>query len=306
MRRIFWPLLTFVFLLSNTSHSQLPGMETIFIPEEQLLNAPPSLGPSNMTEEEFRAILGHIQSIYAPVVSGHGGNLQISGEWKNEKLNAGAAQQGKAWRVMITGGLARRSELTPDGFALIVCHELGHHLAGFPIASRGPLDGAWAANEGQADYFATQVCTRRIWKDDFAQNEKFREQATPQNMQLCERAWLRYNDQNLCLRVLAATESMILTMATLMQKPVPKFDTPDTTQVAKTNDNHPPVQCRMDTSLMGAICLADFVDHLIPGKKVKGGHQSLEAEQEAAQYSCTQFSGYVDGFRPQCWFKPRL
>lgn len=306
MRRIFWPLLFCFAATAINSRASIEQMETRFIPEQFMINAPPSLGPSNMTEDEFKAIIAKIQSTYAPIVTGHGGTLSISGEWKNEKLNAGAAQRGKSWQVMITGGLARRTELTKDGFALIVCHELGHHLGGFPIASRGPMDGTWAANEGQSDYFATQVCTRRIWKEDLAQNETFREQATPEKIQLCERAWLKYDDQNLCLRVLSATESMILTMATLMQKPVPQFSTPDQTQVTKTNDNHPPVQCRMDTSLMGAICLADFTDQLIPGKKTKSGHTSLEAEQEAAQFSCTRFSGFVDGYRPACWFKSRL
>ena len=72
------------------------------------------------------------------------------------------------YKVIMFGGLARRPEITADGFLLVVCHELGHHLAGYPF-----IDD-WAANEGQADYFATQSCTKNIWQNDNETNSTFR------------------------------------------------------------------------------------------------------------------------------------
>ena len=56
--------------------------------------------------------------------------------------------------------------MTPDGFALVLCHELGHHLAGNPRVQ------AWAANEGQSDYFSTQSCARELWSGETAENAK--------------------------------------------------------------------------------------------------------------------------------------
>ena len=58
------------------------------------------------------------------------------------------------------GGLARHKLVTPDGFALVACHEMGHHLGG------APRRGGWASNEGQSDYYATTKCARRIWAED--------------------------------------------------------------------------------------------------------------------------------------------
>jgi hypothetical protein len=203
--------------------------------------------------------------------------------------------------------LARRPELTPDGLALILCHEMGHHLGGFVIApSQFPFEKAWAANEGQADYFATQVCSRKIWINETAVNAGFRKTATTKILKLCDSVWNYSSEQDLCYRVLTAAEAMTTTMAVLMKKPIPDFETPDAVEVEKANHSHPLPQCRMDTALEGALCLAPFNEGIIPGKGISGGVESLEAEREAASFSCAQFSGYSIGLRPKCWFKPRL
>jgi Zn-dependent protease with chaperone function len=51
------------------------------------------------------------------------------------------------------GGLARDPLVTKDGFSAVICHEIGHHIAGAPRKGF-----SWASNEGQADYFATTKC----------------------------------------------------------------------------------------------------------------------------------------------------
>jgi hypothetical protein len=87
---------------------------------------------------------------------------------------------------------------------------------------------------------------------------------------------------------------------------MPSFDTPDTSTVDKTISKHPAVQCRMDTSLQGALCTASFDDGLIPGKGMPGGVHGEEAEIQAYQNSCAPYSGFDIGSRPACWFKHRL
>lgn len=208
--------------------------------------------------------------------------------------------------VRISGGLARRPELTQDGFTLIVCHELGHHLGGFAFSPPDPLIGVWAATEGQSDYFATQVCARKLWAQDFSINAEFRKTAKPIVLSLCNQVWSGANDQDLCYRVLTASESVITTMAALMGKPVPQMDTPDTSVVSQTESKHPAIQCRLDTSVQGALCLARHDERVIPGRKIPSGEFSLEAEQAAVANSCMASSGYSQGLRPKCWFKPRL
>lgn len=274
-----------------------------FTPDRTIMK----IGPSNMDEAQFKSILQNIQRSYEGVVSNLGGKLQITGDWKSETLNAGATQMFGSWKVQITGGLARYPDLTPDGFALIVCHELGHHLGGFAFAKDGnPFGGTWAAAEGQSDYFASQVCARKIWGPESQVNSSFRGKVTGVAKQQCDTAWDRTQEQDLCYRVVAATTSMITTMANLMKKPIPQYDTPDTSTAASTITAHPAVQCRLDTSFQGALCTSPFNEYMIPGKKAPGGPFGLEAERESATNSCTKYSNYNLGLRPACWFKAAL
>lgn len=264
-------------------------------------------GPSNISEQEFRSLIAEVRQVYSPIVSQHGGSLNMSGNWQNETPNAQATQMFTNWQVQITGGLARRPELTADGFQLILCHELGHHLGGFAFApSPLPFIPVWAANEGQSDYFATQVCAKRIWGRQLERNQSFRGTATREVQALCNSVWETEAEQNLCYRILVAGQSVTATMAVLMNKPIPSYSSPDETVVDKTFDGHPQPQCRMDTSLGGALCKATFNDGFIPGKKASGGVGGINAEREAASVSCMAGSGYEIGLRPACWFKARL
>ena len=270
------------------------------------------VGPSNIDQNEFNQILEDIRGIYSSKVSSVGGRLSLQGQWNNDKPNARATQMFGTWRVEITGGLARRPELTADGFALIVCHELGHHMGGYAFAPTTPIPipipgiEDWAAAEGQSDYYATQVCARRIWGNDLNRNAEFRQTVSDEIRQQCDGVWQQQDEQNLCYRTLAATESMIATMAALMQVDMPSYSTPDTSVVDKTVTSHPQPQCRMDTSLQGALCAVEFNDSVIPGKGNESGSGSADAERDAFRYSCSRYDNHAVGPRPQCWFKSQL
>lgn len=279
-----------------------------FVPENEIrVPISTSLAPFNVSESEFRQVVSRVQQAYSSVVSAHGGRLSISGDWNNNTPNAAATQMFGNWQVKITGGLARRPELTADGLTLIVCHELGHHLAGFAFApSDLPFLDVWAASEGQSDYFATQVCARKLWASEVAVNAGFRASLPEGDRQRCNAVWTLETEQDLCYRTLAAVTSMTNTMAAVLNRPAPDFGTPDPSAVTATNTAHPAVQCRMDTALQGALCSAPFNEQLIPGKKVSGGPFSLDAERESAVNSCTAYSKHTIGLRPACWYKANL
>lgn len=294
MRALLWIVLGFCVSSSLA--------QATFVPEEEIQYKSLKPGPSNMDEAQFKALLNQIQSSYTDVVKFHGGTLAIAGDWKSEKLNAGATQLMNFWRVVISGALARRPELTPDGFTLIVCHELGHHLGGYSFSHPvNPILGVWAANEGQADYFATQVCARKLWNNEKEKNASFRSQASDFVKNRCDTAWNTQEDRDACYRISVASQSVAATMAALMNKPMPSFETPDPARVDATSDNHPAVQCRMDTSFQGAICAMPHDEKVIPGKKTAGGPFAAEAEREAFLYSCRASEPF--GYRPACWFK---
>lgn len=256
---------------------------------------------SEINEEKFGEIIDHVGAIYEPIIKAHGGKLVIEKNWKDPTVNAYAMQQGSTWTVAMFGGLARRPETTPDGFALVVCHELGHHLAGFAFYG----DGDWAASEGQSDYFATQACSRMIWGEQKEENAKSAATVHPTAKRKCDASWSTEDDRNLCYRTAMGGKSLADLLSALGGTTA-DFDKPDTTQVSRTDVAHPEGQCRLDTYFNGALCTAQFDSSLIPGRHHPDGQTSKGAEREAAQFSCMASTGFVEGLRPRCWFKPAL
>ena len=150
-----------------------------FLPENDLYIPSSVKSINGITKEEFDKAIDEVEHIYAPIVSSLGGNLQIERNWDDGTVNAYASQSGKTWKVAMFGGLARHATITKDAMALVVCHELGHHIGGAPKkgAAAGTGGGwwggqtsgsaiSWASNEGQADYFATLKCLRKTWIND--------------------------------------------------------------------------------------------------------------------------------------------
>ena len=114
------------------------------------------------------------------------------------------------------------------------------------------------------------------------------------------------DDRNLCYRINHAGESLALVLADLTEKPTPDYETPDDSVVSETDHKHPIAQCRLDTTFAASMCKASFDQNLIPGKEVSQGTDSIEAEEEGAANSCTDFSNFSVGQRPTCWYKPRI
>jgi subtilisin-like proprotein convertase family protein len=257
---------------------------------------------ANMTQDEFNQLIDQVLDLYEPVINAHGAELVRNKLWEDPTVNASASQEPSRWIVNMYGGLARRPEVTPDGFVLVVCHELGHHLGGFPLKGE-----RWAATEGQADYFATQACARALWQNQFTDNASFRLSVHPEAQAQCDSVWNEVAEQDLCYRISAASQSLANLLAAIGgSSSMPDFSTPDAAQVERTYEAHPAAQCRLDTYMNGATCVDQFDANFIPGKSHPEGQSSTAAELQAANHSCMQAKGQVTGLRSRCWFKPRL
>src|SRR5690606_9265008 len=100
-----------------------------------------------------------VTRVYAPIMESKGASLKVFKNWKSSTVNAYVTGRGKVRKITMLGGLARHKSITPDGLAYVVCHELGHHLGGFP---KKTWPSVWS-NEGQADYFANLKCLRKVF-----------------------------------------------------------------------------------------------------------------------------------------------
>src|SRR5690606_37692278 len=122
-----------------------------------------SLHANDMTEKEFKATVKNFENFFAPIIEDeHNIELILFNSWSSNTVNAYAEQSRGKWMVTIYGGLARHKAITQDGLTLVLCHELGHHLGGYPKKSTNK----WSSAEGQADYYSTAKCLRHFWKEE--------------------------------------------------------------------------------------------------------------------------------------------
>ncbi|MEQ1731560.1 MAG: hypothetical protein ABL982_24580 [Vicinamibacterales bacterium] len=262
--------------------------QCVFLPDNNLKIPIGSLEDKGITQAQFNAVMDQAEALYKPVIAARGARLVLKRLWDNNTVNASAQQQGKDWILNMYGGLARHATITQDGMALVVCHELGHHIGGAP-----KYDGNdWASNEGESDYFANLKCLRRMFASPAGQSftrPKGGDEATARAG--CEAAWKGESDRALCTRAAMAGMSVTSLFRVLRgQTVLPKFDTPDATVVTETQDGHPDTQCRLDTYYAGSLCTRAVGDAL--------------SETDPNAGTCSAASGHSLGLRPLCWYKP--
>ena len=248
-----------------------------------------SMMNSNLDEETFNAVIDKVTAVYEPIVTQMGGTLNVVKNWDDGTVNAYASRNGGTWNVHMFGGLARHEAITPDGFALVVCHELGHHIGGAP--KKGGWFGTWATNEGQADYFATLKCLRKVFRSE-DNTEVLSSMTIPQTVvKTCDEQFSDETDRLICQRgAMAGMSTAKLFQDLRSQTTAPDFNTPDSRVVSKTDHNHPDTQCRLDTYYQGALCpVSDMQD---------------VDQEDASVGTCNRATGDEAGVRPLCWFKP--
>ncbi len=115
-----------------------------------------------MNGTNFYLIPVKIIGLFYQEISDAGYPVQLDAKWESPYFGAGVSLYENAFHLMILGGTTRLLEMTEDAYAAVVCHEIGHIVAGEP---RQTITGAeWSSSEGQADFFAASVCLPRYFK----------------------------------------------------------------------------------------------------------------------------------------------
>ncbi len=258
-----------------------------FLPENNLSIGVNDKMAGDMTEERFLSIIGRVEAVYSPIISEMGATLKMNNLWTNNTVNASAQQYGTTWQVNMYGGLARHKLTTDDGFMMVVCHELGHHIGGAPRYDRNT---DWASNEGQADYFAGLKCMRRVLQNDdniaIVAGMTIDAEATKQ----CQAVYKSESEVALCQRIAMAGKSLGSLLGSLGGNANVNFNTPDKKVVRQTNDAHPQAQCRLDTYFQGMLCDKSIDENV--------------SKDDAIPGTCIKKDGYARGVRPLCWYKP--
>ncbi len=261
---------------------------TGFMPENNMYIGVGDKNANAITEQAFNAVIDRVEKVYGPMARAQGGTLKINRLWSDGTVNASATRFLSSWQVNMYGGLARHAVVTEDAFALVLCHEIGHHMGGAPKVP-GFLRG-WASNEGQSDYFSTTKCFRLAYSqaDNAAVIANMKVPASVEEK--CEGVWPNESEKALCVRMAMGGLSLAKLLGELGNTPNVDFDTPDTSSVTKTFDGHPKAQCRLDTYLQGSLCDRPM--------------NEAPSNRDAATGYCTLARGTSVGTRPLCWYKP--
>ena len=268
-----------------------------FVPENDLYIDVNAESISSIDEQKFNEVINKVEKVYSPIVAALGGKLEVVRKWNDGTVNAYAQQVGSTWKVSMFGGLARHEAITEDGFALVICHEIGHHIGGAPKKG-GSAGGfwtggaaSWASNEGQADYWATTKCLRKVFRTENNAQIVAKMNVPATVVNTCAEQFSSEEDRLICQRgSMAGLSTAKLFQSLRSSSKAPSFDTPDKKVVSSTDDNHPDFQCRLDTYFQGAICHID---------------EMIDAAQDSEEIGfCYRANGDKLGVRPLCWFKP--
>ncbi len=260
-----------------------------FVPENDLSIPVGALNVSGVTEADFNKVLDIVQAYYGPHIASLGGRLSINRDWQSTTVNASAERSGSTYRINMYGGLARHPAITKDGFMLVACHEIGHHIGGYPKS--GGWFNSWATNEGGADYYANLRCLRLLFTPEETAQFVESNEIDPVLKQTCEEQYQTQEDENICMRAgMAGLSGATLFQVLREEEQAPRFDTPDTNVVPRMDNSHPGTQCRLDTYYNGTICTVDQSEPV--------------SDEDPNVGACTTDRGFNTGVRPRCWFKP--
>ena len=264
------------------------GSEGI-VEKNNLWISPSVKSVNGITEAQFNKVIDDAIVVMEPYVKARGATLEVVKLWADGTVNAYAEQSGTNWKVSMFGGLARHETITTDGMSLVVCHEIGHHIAGAPLYS---WKAGWAATEGQSDYFATTKCLRQVWAKDDNEAIIAAMEVPAKVKELCGSQNVWNNEYAICVRGAMAGDSVAKLFAALRKQEPAKFETPDPKVAKFTQESHPATQCRLDTYFQGALCAADEMVEFSRDTEVTG--------------SCHKTLGHKIGLRPACWHKPAV
>jgi len=292
-------LFSSVFFITAGHGCDEHGVTGIMV-ENDLHIGPYDKNISNVTESEFMEVIDRVTAIYQSDFKDRSMTLQIKGDWEDGSVNAYAQRKGRMAFVNMFGGMARHHAINKDSFALVVCHELGHHIGGVPkkLSRAGNMYGnygekvySWASNEGQADYFASMKCLRR-YLDQEDNIRDIKNKSIPSFVRIsCQNQFNMASDVAICIRSALAGYSLANLFNSVRGRWAPlSFENKDPSKVLKTYDKHPAPQCRLDTYFSGALCDKEVSDEVSDTEQDKG--------------VCSRKEGYVVGARPLCWFRP--
>ena len=184
---------------------------------------------SNPNASRYQDIDSIIKNTYQPVFSRKGLSLSIrmvGADIGNGVKGAATRKEGNTIAIVIDDKL--QHQVSKAGYALILCHEVGHYVAGEPYRSGG------ISAEGQADYWAMRACLGRIINQIEANSGGVGQQLCRGN-QVCAKMANAGEEVGQWLNMIIGSHQRVSIL------------NEDRNTVYRTNVMYPSVQCRLQT-----------------------------------------------------------
>lgn len=275
-------LVGLVFITSFTPYSHSDRLCTKFTDSDVQI---PTTADTGLSEDEFNEAIDNFEKIYTPILKEKGLRLSMVRKWKDNTVNANTTQSGNLVTINCFGGLARYPSMDYNAFLMVLAHEMGHNIGGYPRKS-------WATNEGGSDYYATLKGFRILANSNCIKNLNISN--VPQTVKdACASQHKSQKDKKICEKGAETGFTLASVLNKLQGNKTPlSFDTPDKTKVNRTDDSHPDAQSRLDTYYAGAVCGKDYKTELSNDSPIPG--------------ACSEENKETIGVRPRSWYAPAL
>lgn len=200
-----------------------------------------------LTLREYSLVEQKIRSYYQSFEKRK--ELKINAFWNNNVPNAYTKNDENKIDIYILGGFLKSRLMTKNVLALVLCHELGHHMGGYPfglIQRRGSNDDRPEhdlSNEGQADFWAANNCMWEVLddkKEHFYINQK------------CLERFRTEEQRSLCQQIINAGKSYVNLVKNILNLNYETTVTANATRNLYVGE-YPSLDCRRETYRAGAL-----------------------------------------------------
>ena len=185
--------------------------------------------------------------------------LEIVGTFEINAPIAAANFENNVFSISLFSGFARGAHALPGTQLLVLCHELGHFLAGSPkkISPEGEI--RWSSAEGQADYYSGGDCLLTFFKNPYIYS--LVKTYENNHVKYCSQ-FFTGNKLKLCSIGLTLAENY----ADIIETPyeyapsgvsIYQQDTHEVESTLRGNSDYPTPQCRLDTIKAGLLNALD-------------------------------------------------
>ena len=221
---------------------------------------------ASVTHEQFNKIQSNLLKLYSKSVADLNGqfDIVIKADGAIPQALSRKTSEG-VWQIEVYQSMLDLERQSIQTLGMMLCHEVGHFLGGEAyvvgrqltpaVRSRAPKK---MSCEGQADFFSTSVCFRKL-ADLVPELRNFKEEESDLSNE-CYLSYKQQDDIDTCLSGLKTAQNLSLVYEDVLVKmgfPTQfqnRFDNTVTDRTLNYVGEYPTLECHYQTLIHGLLC----------------------------------------------------